>query len=1215
MNKFISAQKLVGIALLLLGINVMSGWLLHNATMVQIHAGFVGMVFNTALCFALIGIAILVVDSQHYWRSRIIAAIGWAMIVLATLVLAENFSAVNFTIDLPSLHQWLNDSNPHPGRMAPNTSLGFMLCGAVLLLMHRVENKLTGTIVQIATYAVLAIGLTGIAGYSFHLELFYSWFNATRMALHTAMGMVLTGAGLWLSWRHTAWYRTGRVFKEDEKIILVSVSILTVVALTAGIAAFSAHQRVMEKIMGENLSAALKNRVALFQAATQQRDISAKKNALRPDLIKIIYRLNQNPQDAGARRRLREVAENILASGFTGIAIFDGHNTEILRLGAFVPDTGIAADLGLAQPASLLWNGSYYLNSRAKILDTINNYKLIGALTIEQPLPVITQQYMETNEFGATGEVVLCLGKEKQLLCFPQRFNPTVFSISRYSIAGSPLPMSYAVEGQSGVIKTLDYRAQQVIAAYGPTGAPGLGIVVKQDVAELYQPIRSELQWATPILLLFVVSGVWLLRSQVKPLATKLLLSENEATEKELRIRSVVDSIGEGIITLNEHGIIESFNAAASHIFGYAPAEIIGQNIQLLIPPEMRALHEADMHRYLTEGTMRVIGKPGVHLPGLRKDGTVFQLELSINVILTGDLRSFVGILRDVTERKLAEAALFAEKERLRVTLSSIGDAVITTDTAGKITYLNPVAETMTGWLNQEAEGLLLAQVFHIQNEKTGELAPNPVELVLLHKRTAGLVEDTLLVHRNGTTLAIEDSAAPILDRQGEVIGVVLVFHDVSEAHKMAAQMTHQATHDALTGLINRREFERRVELSLQSRTIQDKPHTVLYLDLDQFKIVNDTSGHVAGDELLRQLTAELQSKLRRSDTLARLGGDEFGVLLEGCPTETASRIAELLRRTVSDFHFIWEEKKFVIGVSIGLVTFGSNGYTLADILRMADAACYAAKDNGRNRVHVYTPDDKELAQRHGEIGWIGRIKQALDEHRFVLCSQKIFPLRDTVHSGEHCELLLRMLDETGNLIPPMAFIPAAERYGLMPQLDRWVIKSAFDWYANRNALNQSGDTITINLSGTSISDEHLLSFVQEQFALSKIPPHVICFEITETSAIANLSKAAVLIRDLKAIGCRFSLDDFGSGMSSFAYLKHLPVDYLKIDGGFVKDMIEDPIDRAMVEAINQIGHVMGIQTVAEFVENEAILQELRKIGVDFAQGYGIEKPQPLPKG
>ena len=563
----------------------------------------------------------------------------------------------------------------------------------------------------------------------------------------------------------------------------------------------------------------------------------------------------------------------------------------------------------------------------------------------------------------------------------------------------------------------------------------------------------------------------------------------------------------------------------------------------------------------------------------------------------------------DIKAGQRIEEALFEENERLRVTLNHIGEAVITADMSGRVTYLNPVAEAMTGWTSEEANGHPLSEVFNIIHSQTDESAPNPVELIFQGKTDVGLALHTVLIQRSGNTLNIEDSAAPIRDQHGKIIGAVLIFHDVTQALDMTAQMTYQASHDALTGLIDRREFERRLERMLLPDKQDGKQHTLLYLDLDQFKIVNDTCGHMAGDALLKQVTTILQAQLRTNDILARVGGDEFGLLLESCPVESALRVADLLRQTVHDFHFVWKEKVFQLGISIGLVTFGNGSETLPDILRMADAACYLAKDKGRNRVQIYTAEDMGIAQRHGEMGWVGRIQKALEEDRFVLYSQRILPLVNSPGVGEHYEVLLRMKEEDGTLISPMAFIPAAERYGLMPQLDRWAVTTALTQYSRRHPPGSALGTCAINLSGASICDERFHDFVVAQFEFFKVPPAGICFEITETSAIINLPQAAALILKLKALGCRFSLDDFGSGMSSFAYLKHLSVDYLKIDGSFVKDMIDDPIDCAMVEAINHIGHVMKIETIAEFVENDAILQALRRIGVDYAQGYGIEKP------
>lgn len=593
-------------------------------------------------------------------------------------------------------------------------------------------------------------------------------------------------------------------------------------------------------------------------------------------------------------------------------------------------------------------------------------------------------------------------------------------------------------------------------------------------------------------------------------------------------------------------------------------------------------------------------------------------LEVAFHSLVAGGLLAVLlggGIAVLVTRRAVKmEEDLFQQKERATVTLHSIADAVITSDALGNVEYLNPVAEYLTGWSQEEAQGRPLKEVFRVVSEVNRIPFHHPAYDLLPDGRIVGLDNHTLLVSRDGREFAIEDSVAPIRGGNGETVGVVLVFHDVTDARSMARQLSWQARHDPLTGLFNRREFEGRLKRLLAGAKEKNERHALIYLDLDQFKLVNDTCGHTAGDELLRQLTVVLQEYLHGSMTLARLGGDEFGVLLEGCSLETAQAEAERLLEVVQGFRFVWEDKTFSIGASIGMVAVEADSRDLATLLSTADAACYTAKNKGRNRIQVFQHDDVELVQLHGEMEWVARITKAFEEDRLRLYYQNIQPVGHAVDEGEHYEILLRMEGENGELIPPGAFIPAAERYNLMPSLDRWVIRSTFKTY-QRFAASQPPhclDTISINLSAHTLMDEYFLEFVRDQLRAYQVPPCVICFEITETAVIANLQSATALIRELRAVGCRFALDDFGSGMSSFAYLKNLDVDYLKIDGAFVRDMVNDNVDYAMVEAINRVGHVMGLQTIAEFVENDAILEKLRELGVDYAQGYGIHKPAPF---
>ena len=429
------------------------------------------------------------------------------------------------------------------------------------------------------------------------------------------------------------------------------------------------------------------------------------------------------------------------------------------------------------------------------------------------------------------------------------------------------------------------------------------------------------------------------------------------------------------------------------------------------------------------------------------------------------------------------------------------------------------------------------------------------------------------------------------------------------ERHQAEELLRHQASHDALTGLINRREFERRLATALRETIELGRRHALCYLDLDQFKIVNDTCGHGAGDELLKQLVVQLRGGIREGDTLARLGGDEFGLLLENCSLASAERAAQNLLERVRRFRFAWLGKTFEVGVSIGLVPIDASSGDVAGVLSAADIACYTAKDLGRHRVHVYRSDDTEVSRRQGEMSWISRIKQALRDGQFQLFAQPIVSARD----GElrDREVLLRLEGDGGELVLPDAFVPAAERYGVMPAIDRWVVErvvsSCGSW---REELPGAG--CSINLSGASVNDDGFLRFVRGAIERNGVTPESLCFEITETAAIVNLSRAAHFVRELRAVGCRFALDDFGSGLSSFSYLKNLPVDYLKIAGGFVRGLVDDPVDAAMVEAINRIGHVMGLQTIAEYVEHDSLLARIREIGVDYVQGNAIAPPAPL---
>ncbi len=598
-------------------------------------------------------------------------------------------------------------------------------------------------------------------------------------------------------------------------------------------------------------------------------------------------------------------------------------------------------------------------------------------------------------------------------------------------------------------------------------------------------------------------------------------------------------------------------------------------------------------------------------------EGSRFIRRLTFANLVTAASLILLAVWRTrklLAQRQAFQLALNAERERAQVTLASIGQAVISTGRDGRLDYMNAVAEKLLACPFGTARGRPIASLFRLVDKDTSVEETQLIERLLAGEARRSSARPQLLQRPDGSVVPVALTGAPLLVA-GEVVGAVLAFHDMTREEDYIERLSWQASHDALTGLANRRDFESRLERAIVDLQGQPRQHALMYLDLDQFKLVNDTCGHAAGDQLLRQISALLTHELRPGDVLARLGGDEFGVLLVDCEADDAADIAERLRAGVQDLHFAWDGRPFNTSVSIGMVEIANAQVTIEETLRAADVACYMAKEKGRNRVQIHSDGDVALRERFGEMTWVQRLHAALEQNRFRLHAQEIRPLNDDVaEAGAHIEILLRLTDEDGSFVTPQSFIPAAERYGLMPSIDRWVVRNTFRILAARQADPGTPPiaTCAINLSGATFGDETFLGFLLEQFLVHRISPAMICLEITETSAIANLTNAMRFIADLRGLGCRFALDDFGSGMSSFAYLKHLPVDYLKIDGSFVKDMLDDRIDRAMVEMIHHIGKVMGKRTIAEFVESDGIAAALKAIGVDYAQGYGIARPKPF---
>lgn len=579
----------------------------------------------------------------------------------------------------------------------------------------------------------------------------------------------------------------------------------------------------------------------------------------------------------------------------------------------------------------------------------------------------------------------------------------------------------------------------------------------------------------------------------------------------------------------------------------------------------------------------------------------IIIIAISITILILTILTS-IYVIRRITK---SEKQLFFEKELAQTTLYSIGDGVITVDKDYIIQTINPAAEKIADVKSKNAFGKNILSIYDSESPKQRSEIKNK----LTNTGDQRSVFDFTLTKRDGEKFEVEHTIAPIIDKNKTILGAVIILRDVTEVRTMEKRLSYQASHDALTGLINRREFEVRLKQIIRNSQTENIIHSICFLDLDKFKIINDTSGHAAGDEFLKQVSKTIQSLLRQTDVLARLGGDEFAIILDSCSIHQAKIICGQIIKKIKDTRFNWEKNSFETGASIGIVPITKLTISAAEIMSTVDAACYEAKDKGRNRIQVFEPNDAQFIQHQTETSWIQKIKNALNDNNFELYFQEVHNVNPKHSTLKSIEMLVRLNDE-GNIISPDSFIPTAERYNLMSTIDEWVINNAFEFIKEYHKKHHSDIRVAINLSGQSLSENSVINLITNQLKKNKnIKNEHICFEITETAAIANLSKAIEFITQIKQLGCKFSLDDFGSGLSSFSYLNNIPVDNLKIDGIFIRDIHIDSINRIFVESIHNISEIMGIKTTAEYVESEEVLNCVKSIGIDYAQGHHISKP------
>jgi diguanylate cyclase (GGDEF)-like protein/PAS domain S-box-containing protein len=662
------------------------------------------------------------------------------------------------------------------------------------------------------------------------------------------------------------------------------------------------------------------------------------------------------------------------------------------------------------------------------------------------------------------------------------------------------------------------------------------------------------------------------------------------------------------IVIVHDEKILLANESAAS-LVGLEPAQLIGREVADLVKPAYRALFRNTMAKRLAgENVPRRL-----EIQVINGDQAGLWVEAQSSTIEFHGQQAILTVARDVSHRKSLEVSLSRSKRQAQYTLESIAEGVITTDNNGHIDYMNQAAETLIGTNRDDAVGHRVGELFTLVDDADRRPLGDPVERCLAMRRRVNMGRRAVMVSADGEhEHSVELTASPIRGPGSSISGTVVVFHDVGEIRGLTRKMSYQATHDPLTGLINRAEFERRLDEAMDTAHAEEAVHMLFYMDLDRFKAVNDSCGHLAGDNMLREVATLIKDQVRDSDFVGRLGGDEFGALLIGCPIDKARQIATDICNAVADYRFVWKDKIFNIGVSIGLVEISHVSGTLQDVMSAADSACYVAKQHGRGRVHVYSARDEAIARERGDIQWLRELQAALHEDRFELAVQPIIAMSGGIDSGPAVEVLIRLPDKHGRIADSAEFLRPAERYQLMPQIDRWVVTASLLAISSGEIKLSSGRSCAINLSGQTLGDESFLSFVVESLDRTGVAPSSICFEVTESAILSNVQHAQRFIEVLHGIGCQFSLDDFGSGLGSFSSLKHLPIDYLKIDGTYTRNLRTDQVNQEMVAAMIKLARTMEFKIIAGQVEHQEDFDWLRDTGVDYAQGRFIEAPVAL---
>lgn len=1164
----------------------MVGWWTDQKLLTQVYPGSLPMTFNSALDFTLAGIALLLPASRPRLRRSGQVILGSLIILLATAILFQYTSGIQLGIDR-LFDTAPNDPRPYPGRMAPNTAIAFILIGLTLVLIESARSKWAASLAQVLSVSILFIGLLSIVGHLMRLDAFYRWYADAAMQLPAAAAILLLGIGLWSLVYQTDWYQAMYAGKEHKQISFIGGVILLFIALSAGLSGFSVLESQTENVLKNSLTIAWENRSKSFQVDIENAIHDAVLIAQRPRFEVLMSRVSAGTSNGSERQEIEKILDDTMNTGISAIELYDAAGNKIGERGSIQRSSDLSVNLRTPQKTALSWSKQHgwILNVNTDMFD---GGRSVGKVVIDVPLHEVNTLLDDYSGLGETGEIAVCAAANDQYMqCFPSRLNPKVEKDMPRIRRGSALPMSYALDGGKGVAETVDYRGQRVIAVYGPIDGLGLGMVLKQDSAELFRAIPAELERVLPLILALILAGIALLRWQVSPLVHNLV-------EARTRVRAVTDSVPDGIITTSEHGIIRSLNPAAQRIFGYSMDEIVEENVTTLMPEPYRS----EYRRYLWADSGVMTNNGPREALGLRKDGTTFPMEMGISEMRLGKQRLLVGVVRDITERKKAIEELHLAYK----VIENTAEGVFITDAEQNIQSVNPAFTSITGYSEEEVLG---------KNPKilsSGRQGPEFYEQMWRSINETGQWQGEIWDRRkNGEVYPEWLNISVIKDGNGEVANYVAVLSDITAIKQAEERLQYLAHHDLLTDLPNRLLFQDRLQQALAQARREGGMLGVLFLDLDRFKLINDTLGHNFGDLLLKAVAERLAGCLRLSDTFARQGGDEFIAVLGSLShARDAGKVAKKLLEALST-PFTLEGREIFLSASIGISLYPVDGEDVDTLVKHADAAMYRAKEQGKNTYKFYSKTMNATSFRQLEME--NKLRRALEGGEFSLHYQPRVNLSTMEITS--AEALLRWRDPQQDFISPAEFIPMAEENGLIVPIGKWALYTACYQVKAWQDAGFPHFPVAVNLSSRQFQQKALLKTVARVLTETELNPSCLELELTESILMNDVKSTLSTLHKLKDMRVQISIDDFGTGYSSLSYLKRFPVDSLKIDISFIREVTTNPEDAAITKAIISMAHSLSLKVVAEGVETVEQLNFLRAHGCDEMQGFYFSKPLP----